>query len=142
MEVADVRRRVKAAIERAKRAAAERRVMSDEAAADYAVLLDRMAVPLFRQLGNVLRAEKHPFSVFTPAGGVRLTSDRSKEAYIELLLDTTGPRPQLIVHSSRGRGRRILESESVVADGRPVRDVTEEDLFSAVLAAIEPLVER
>ncbi len=90
----------------------------------------------------MLRAEKRPFSISTPAGGVRLTSDHSSQDFIELALDTSGRPPQLIVRSGRGRGRRVIESELVVADGRPVREVSEEDLLGVVLVALEPFVER
>jgi hypothetical protein len=142
MEVSDVRKRVKETIERAKRASADRRATADEAAGEYQLLLDRIAVPLFRQLVNVLRAEKYPFSVFTPGGSVRLMSDRSSDHYIELTLDTSGSRPQVIVHSSRSRGRRVTESELPVGDGKAIRDLTEEDVLAVVLKELEPLVER
>ncbi len=63
MEVSEVRKRVNETIERARRAAARRRALADEAAAEYERFLERVAVPLFRQIGNVLRAERHMFSV-------------------------------------------------------------------------------
>ena len=75
MEVSVVRQRVLEAIERAKRAAAERRVVNDEAAREYEAFLEQLAVPLFRQVANVLRAEGYLFNVFTPGGSVRLMSD-------------------------------------------------------------------
>src|SRR5580693_8004534 len=104
MEVSEVRKRVREAIERAKRAAAERRTRIDEAAGEYEAFLERIAVPLFRQIAAVLRADGHMFTVFTPGGSVRLMSDRSSDEYIELSLDTTGSRPWVVGHSRRGRG--------------------------------------
>ena len=77
MEISDVRKRVLETIDRAKRAAAERRVRADEAAREYGVFLERVAVPLFHQLAGALRAEGYLFNVFTPGGSVRLMSDRS-----------------------------------------------------------------
>ena len=71
MEVSDVRKQVLATIERAKRLEAERRARSDEAARAYPVFLERIAVPLFRQVANILKAERYAFSVFTPTDGVR-----------------------------------------------------------------------
>jgi hypothetical protein len=142
MEVSDVRKRILETMDRAKRAAAERRALVDEAATEYQLFLDRVAVPLFRQIANVLRAEKHSFSVFTPGGSVRLMSDRSNDDYIELLLDTTNAKPQVIVHSSRGRGRRVTESEIAIGHSGPVRELTEEDVLSVVLRELGPLVER
>src|SRR5262249_33879241 len=65
MEIADVRKQVKAALDRAKRAAADRRAQTDEAARAYETFLERIAVPIFRQVENVLRVERHPFKTFT-----------------------------------------------------------------------------
>src|SRR5881396_3498750 len=106
MEISDVRKRVLETIDRAKRNAAGRRARVDEAAREYDVFLEHIAVPVFRQIANVLRAEGYPFNVFTPAGSVRLMSDRSAEDYIELRLDTSGDRPAVLGHTSRSRGRR------------------------------------
>jgi hypothetical protein len=142
MEVSDVRKRVREAIERAKRAAAERRTRIDEAAGEYEAFLERIAVPLFRQIAAVLRADGHTFTVFTPGGSVRLMSDRSSDEYIELSLDTTGSRPWVVGHSRRGRGRRVIESEVPLGPGSPVRDLTEEDVLAFVLKELEPLVDR
>src|ERR1700730_191724 len=122
MEISDVKKRVLATIDRAKRAAAARRTRTDEAARDYDVFLERVAVPLFHQLANALRAEGYLFTVFTPGGSVRLMSDRSGNDYIELLLDTTGEEPGVMGHASRGRGSRVIESERPLADHGAIRD--------------------
>ena len=45
MEISDVKRRVTETVERAKRAAGERRVRSDEAARDYATFLIQSPSP-------------------------------------------------------------------------------------------------
>src|SRR4051812_24858855 len=116
MEVADVRKRLNETIERAKRRAAERRARGDEVARAYDRFLEQTAVPLFRQIANVLRADGYLFNVFTPSGSVRLMSDRHAEDYIELLLDTSGDGPRLVGHASRGRGRRVDESERDLGD--------------------------
>jgi hypothetical protein len=142
MEVSDVRKRVLETMDRAKKAAIARRAGADEAASEYQLFLDRIAIPLFRQIANILKAEKYPFTVFTPGGSVRLMSDRSNDDYIELSLDTTGAQPQVIVQSSRGRGRRVTQQEIALGHGGPVRELAEEDLLSVVLKELEPLVER
>jgi hypothetical protein len=129
-------------IDHAKRAMTERRALVDEATREYQVFLDRIATPLFRQIGNILRAEGHPFTVSTPGSSVRLVSDRSASDYIDLALDTTGRLPLVIIHSSRSRGRRVTESEAPLGSGGPVRDLTEEDVLAAVMKELEPLVER
>ena len=96
-------------------------------------MIEATAVPLFRQVAGALKASGYPFTVFTPGGSVRLSSDRKPEDYIELSLDTTNLRPQVIVHSSRSRGRRVTESEIAVGRDGPVRELTEEDVLSVVL---------
>jgi len=141
MEISEVRRRLLGSIEGAKRGAAQRRARVDEASRDYAVFLEQIAVPLFRQVANVLKAERYPFSAFTPSGSVRLTSERNAENYIELSLDTTGSEPLVIGHTSRGRGRRVIESERPVGEGR-IRDLTEEHVLGFLLAELGPLVEK
>jgi hypothetical protein len=139
MEIADVRKRVNEAVERAKRRAAERRARGDEAARAYDTFLEGTAVPIFRQVSNVLRAQGYMFTLFTPSGSVRLMSDRGSEDYIELTLDTTGPAPAVVGHSSRARGRRVVETEHTIGD--PAR-LTEEDVLAFVLKELEPFVER
>src|ERR1700674_3209132 len=110
METSDDRKRLLATVDRARRAAADRRTRADEASREYSVFLEQMAGPLFRQLAKPLRAHGYAFSLFTPGGSVRLMSERSSEDYIELALDTTGDLPHVIGRSSRGRGHRIVES--------------------------------
>jgi hypothetical protein len=141
MEISEVRKRVHETIERARREAAARRVRVDEASREYAVFLDTVAVPLFRQISNALKAEGYPFTVFTPAGSVRLTSDKSGEDYVELSLDTSGREPIVVGKSSRARGRRVIESEQPVADP-PAGKISEEQLIRFLLKEIEPFVER
>jgi len=141
MEISNVKRRVQETIDRAKRAAVERRALADEAAGEYDRFLDEIAVPIFRQVANVLRALGYPFTVFTPGGAVRLMSDRAAEDYVEIVLDTAGAKPAVIGHASHLRGRRITESERPLGNG-PVRDLTEEDVLGFVLKELEPLVEK
>jgi hypothetical protein len=141
MEISQVRRQVRETINRAKQAASEHRSRTDEAAREYDLFLSEIAIPMFRQVAAVLRAENYMFSVFTPSGSVRLMSDRSGDDYIELSLDTSGAQPQVIGHSSRSRGRRIIESEAPLKQGL-VRDLTEEDVLTFVLKELQPFVER
>lgn len=142
METSVVRKRVREAIDRAKRAAAERRTRADEASSEYELFLERIAVPLFRQIANVLRVESHAFTVFTPAGGVRLMSDRSRDDYVELLLDTRGDQPRVMGHSSRGWGGTVIESETPIGSAGAIRNLAEEEVLAFVLKEIEAFVER
>jgi len=142
MQISDVKKRVLEAIERARRTAVERRTRIDEAAREYEVFLETLAVPVFRQIANVLRAEGYLFNVFTPGGSVRLMSDRSAEDYIELKLDTTGDTPRVLGHASRSRGRRVTESEWPIAEHDAIRDLTEDDVMRFVMKELEPFVEK
>jgi hypothetical protein len=141
METSIVRQRLNHVIDQAKRAASERRARSDEAARDYVRFLEQIAVPLFRQIAGSLKASNHHFTVFTPSGSVRLMSDRTAEDFIELTLDTSGDRPAVMGHTSRARGRRVVESERPIA-ARAVGDLTDEDVLDFVVQEIAPFVER
>jgi hypothetical protein len=139
METSDIRKRVNQTIERAKRQAAERRTRGDDAARAFETFLSTIAVPLFRQVANILRSDGYLFNVFTPSGSVRLMSDRAAEDFIELSLDTSGDRPQVLGHASRSRGRRVLESERAI--GAP-GELTEEAVLEYLLKELEAFVER
>ena len=141
METSLVKRRVTETIEHAKRAAAGRRTRADEAARAYETFLDTIAVPLFRQVSNVLKVSGYPFSVFTPSGGVRLMSDKASEDFIEISLDTSGDEPMVLGHSKHARGRRVIESERAIAE-YTVANLTEDHLLQYLLKELEPLVER
>src|SRR5204863_370470 len=138
MEVSEVRKRVLETIERARRGAAEKRGRVDEASRAYELFLNRTAVPMFRQISMALKAEGLPFTVITPGGSVRLTSDRSGDDYIELSLETGGDHPAVIAHVSRARGRRVLEFEELIG-GAAIDEITEEELLWSVMKALEPL---
>jgi hypothetical protein len=141
METSAVRQRLNQLIDRAKRSASERRVRNDEAARAYERFLDQIAIPLFRQVAMALKASTYNFTVFTPGGGVRLMSDKASEDFVELSLDTSGERPVVLGHSSRARGRRVIESERPIGDAA-IADLTEEDVLEFLLKEIEPFVER
>ena len=141
MDISEVRRHLSETIERAKRAAGERRTHVDEASREFVVFLEQVAIPLFRQVANVLRVQGYPFDVFTPGGSVRLMSEKNADDFIELMLDTTGGEPLVMGHSRRGRGRRVLEFERPIAEG-PVRDLTEQQVLAFLLKELEPFVEK
>jgi hypothetical protein len=141
METSVLRRRLSETIETARRTAAGRRARAEEASRAYSQFLDTVAVPLFRQVANVLKASGYPFTVFTPSGTVRLMSDRSSEDYIELSLDTSADEPMVLGKSSHARGRRMVESERAIAE-QTVAHLTEEHLLEYLLKELEPFVER
>lgn len=142
MEITDVRRRLRGALEEARRDAADRRIKSDAAERDYDAFLTARAIPVFHDVANALTGEGHPFKVFTPARSVKLASGRSGEEFIELELDSAQDPPQVIGRSSRGRGRRMVTSERPIRPGAPIAELTEEDVLTFLIAEAVHLIER
>jgi hypothetical protein len=139
MEISLVRKRLTETIDRAKKQAAERRGRSDQASREFEVFLQKIAVPLFRQIANALKADGYGFTVFTPSGSVRLMSDRAAEDYIEVTLDTSDDPPRVMGQTSRHRGRRVIDSERAI--GTP-ETMTEDELLEFLLKELEAFVER
>jgi len=114
----------------------------DAAAKAYESFLSTIATPVFRMFATAIKAEGHAFAVFTPAGGLRLSSERSPDDYIELLLDTESDPPGVAARINRGRGSHLLTAERPIRDGAAVESLTEEDVLEFLLREIEPFVER
>lgn len=142
IEVSEVRKRLRAAIDAHRRATASRQAAVDAAFAEYERFLATIAVPVAQMFANVLRAEGFPFTVFTPQGGLRLASSKSGDDYIELSLDTSSAPPTVLLNTSRARGRRLVRSERPLRNAAAVADLTEEDVLRGLLEEIPPLVER
>src|SRR4249920_1743251 len=142
MEVSDVRRRIRVAIDGARLRAAERRASADEASRAYDQFLEATAVPAFHTVVNALAGEGHRFKVITPGRAVRMSPERSSEDFIELVLDTEREAPAVVIVSSRGRGRRIVTAERVLCPGPEIANVTDETVVSALLEELLPFIER
>ena len=142
MEVSDVRRRIRAAIEAARARAAERRSRTDEAARAYDAFLETVAVPAFHTVASALTGEGHRFKVITPGRAVRMSSERSPEDFIELALDTERDAPAVVILTSRGRGRRMVSTERLVREDLPIAELAEEDVVAALLEELLPFIER
>jgi hypothetical protein len=142
MEVSEIRRRLRAAIDAARKGAIERRARSDQAARDYEQFLQERAVPVFQTVASALVAEGYRFKVFTPADAVRLVVESSADDYIELTLDSSIDPPGVLGRTSRGRGRRQITSERPIKENAPVADLTSEDVLAFVVEEIIPFVER
>ena len=127
-------------MEQARSNASARRARTDAAARDYEKFLVSVAIPVVQQFANVLSAEGHQFSVATPAGSVRLSSQSHGEDYVELALDTTADPPEVVGRTSRGRGRRQIASERAVRDQTAVSELNEEDVLAFLLSEIVPLL--
>ena len=137
-DVGLLRKRLKSEIESARRSAAERRERSSATSRAYEQFLTSVAIPAFRSMATVLRAEGILFEVQTPSGGVRLASDRNRDEGIELELDTTADPPQLMLVTTQGRGSRSLRTERVVKDRVAVEKITEDDLLERLMEEVRP----
>jgi hypothetical protein len=142
IEISELRKRLRAAIEKTRRSAAERRVTLDAAQAAYARFLEDKAGPLAHMLANALRAEGYQFTVFTPSGGVRLSSAKSVDDFVEFALDLAPPEPIVVLRVTRTRGRRVVQHERPVREQTPAEKLSEEDVLQALLEEIGPFVER
>jgi hypothetical protein len=142
MEVADVRRRIRSAIETARTRRAERRARTDEAVRAYEGFLETVAVPAFHSVAGALTGEGHRFNVLTPAGTVRVSPERSPGDFIELALDTERDRPAVVLRSARGRGRRMVTTERPLRDDLPIGELAEEDVVAALVEEAIPFIER
>jgi len=141
VEVADVRKGVLDAMSRAKQRAAERRAKADASAQAFDALLSHSVSPLMRQVANVLRVEGYTFTVSTPAGSVRLSSDKNADDFIDISFETSGDTPRVVGRTSWRRGRDVIEREETIGTGAP-ESITERDLFAFLMKGIEPFVER
>ena len=137
-DVAVVRKRVRSEIEKARRDQAERRNRVAEAQQNYNTFLETAAIPAFRMIANVLKSEGLHFEVMSPAGGVRLQSERNREDAIEMELDTTADPPQPLVTVTRTRGRRIVQSDRTIKGSNPLVQLTEDDVIDMLLEELRP----
>lgn len=142
MEVSQVRKELKSAIDAARERTQLRRHRMAEAERGYATFLETVAIPLVRQLANALKVEGYGFTVFTPGGGLRLAADRGRDDFIEFSLDTSGERPQVVARISYSRGSRTIDEERPVKRDVPPEALSETELLAFLLGALEPWLER
>ncbi|MGH9218959.1 MAG: hypothetical protein ACRD1W_06635 [Vicinamibacterales bacterium] len=132
-DVAEVRKRIRAEIEKSRRDQAERRTRVAEATSAYEAFLETAAIPVFRMVANVLKSEGLNFEVMTPAGGVRLQSERHRDDAIEMELDTTADPPQPLVTITRARGSRVVQSDRSIKGSTPLVQLTEQDVVEMLI---------
>lgn len=142
MEISDIRRRFRVALEQAKKASAEKRERTDLASTAFGAFLRDTAVPVFRMVANVAKAEGQPFSVSAPPDLVRLASERSTDDFIEFWLDTSLDPPQVATRVNRVRGRNRTTVEGLLRKDAPINGFTDDDVLSFLLEHIGSLVER
>ena len=137
-DVGVVRKRVRFAIEQARRDQADRRERVAEARKNYETFLETAAIPVFRMFANILKSENLNFEVMTPAGGVRLQSERNRDDAIEMELDSTADPPQPLVTVTRVRGSRVVQSERSIKGSNPLVQLTEDDVIEMLLEELRP----
>ena len=142
MEVSEVRRRLRGALDEARKRGAERRVRKDEAVRAWERLLPDVAVPAFHLIGSALTGEGQRFKVLTPGEAVRLVPERGGEEFVELALDSERDEPAVMLRSVRGRGRRIDSQERALREGNAIGDLSDADVIDAVLEELVPFIER
>ena len=67
---------------------------------------------------------------------------RGRDDFIDIALDTTGQRPQVVGRISYSRGSRTLDEERPIKPGASPESLTEEDVLEFFLGALEPWLER
>ena len=141
MDVSELRKRILRALDDARKDAASRRTVVDDAAKAYGTFLETTAVPLLRQAASVLNAAGHAFIVHTPAESVRLAAEQSPQTFLEIGLDVSGAEPTIVGRVSLARGRQgVMIEERPIAPNRPVAAVTEDDLSAFLVAEVPKLV--
>ena len=142
MEVSQVRKRLKMAIDGSRQRAAKRRERVAEAQRAYEHFLTEIAIPMAKQLANAMKVEGYGFTVFTPGNGLRLAADRGRDDFIDLTLDSTGERPEVMARVSQQRGSRTLDEEVPVKRGAHPDEISEDEFLDFLLGALEPWFER
>ena len=143
MDVSELRKRILRALDEAREEASTRRTRVDEARAAYETFLADVVVPLMRQSAMVLSAAGQPFQVHTPAASARLVHDQQPLTFLEVELDVSGDRPQVIgrVSLTRGRAGHVVTERPITA-GKAVGELTETDVSAFLVAEIPKLVVR
>ena len=142
MEVSLVRKRLRDSIEEAQKNAKARRAANQAATEAWEQVLERVVTPLLQQVSQVLKSEGYAFRVITPAGTVRLTSERSPDDYIEVGMDTSGPVPVVVARVNRTRGREQFNDEHIVASGDTIPGLSDERLLDLFASVLGPFLER
>lgn len=137
-DVALVRKRLRQAVELAKRDAALRRERADTVRQQFETFLEETATPVFRTFANALRGEGFPFEVMTPSNALRLVPDRNRDEGLTLELDAASDPPAVLLSVTKGRGNRMTRTEQAVKDGAAPDQITSDDLETLLVDAVKP----
>ena len=141
IEISEVRRRVRQAIEDARKAAVDRRGAVVQAHRDYELFLRDIAVPVYRMTASALKAEGYAFTLMTPADAVSLVRDSSGD-HVTIELDTARTSPTVMGRARFTAGRETTEIERPIREGTRILNLNEEDVLTFLLESLKPLVER
>ena len=141
-EVSKVRQQVLTMIERARRDAAERRARAAVDDVQARRFIQETATPVVQQVLSILKVERLPFQLSTPAGSVRLTAEQHHEDFIDLTVDATQDPVTIMTVVSHLRGTRVSTTERPLAGGVEVDQLTEEHVLAFLLAALPVFVVR
>ena len=141
-EVAQVRQRVLAMVERARLDAADRRARATVDEVQARRFIQETATPVVRQVLSVLKVERLSFQLSTPAGSVRLTSETHHEDFIDVAVDATQDPVTIMTVVSHLRGKSVSTTERPLADGVELPQLTEEHVLAFLLAALPVFVTR
>lgn len=142
LDTAEVNRRLTHHLADLQKAAVKRRTEIDEARRQFDAVLEQEIAPTVRQLAQVLKARGFNFSVQTPAGAVRLVSERSSDDFVAIELDVTRRPPAVVAQRQYTRGRRLLDDERVLGEGPAVASVDAEQTLDVLLERLEPFLEK
>lgn len=142
LDTAEVNRRLTHHLADLQKASAKRRVDIDEARRAFEDVLEREVAPTVRQLAQVLKSRGFTFSVQTPAGAVRLVSERSADDFLAIDLDVTRRPPAVVASRQYTRGRRLLADERILREGAAIASLDAEHTLNVLLELIEPFVEK
>ena len=144
MEVSDVRRRVREILAEAKQAAGERRAHRDAATTAWTAVLERVVLPVARQLVNALKVEGFPLlQISTPAESVRIAAEARPQDYVELTLEPDGDEASVVARISQTRGRETLNEERVfVCGSSAIGAITEEQVLDFLGKALAGILVR
>ena len=141
MEISDVKRQVREAMAAAKRRSAERRTRLDDATRAWAVVLERIVVPISHQVAQVLNSENIRLQVSTPGDRVLIASEARPDDYVELSLVAAGGDAAIMVRVNRTR-ESVTEERELVRGAAAIESLEEEQLLEALLAGLAPWLAR
>jgi hypothetical protein len=141
MEVSDVRRRLRTAIDEARRRAEDRRARKDAESRAWEKALQDIVIPAFHLVASALTAEGHRFKVVTPGTTARLVPERGGEEFVEVALDTEADEPVVMIRSARGRGRRSVVRERPLGTPSAADIVSDHEIIPPLVDELTPFLE-